>query len=132
MARTMIEIDVFNGMAPNGIYSSIYIGENAGDPIEVTTEWDEIIETEIEMHCIPNGGPFVVDTHTNSVRDLMDMAAKYRWVADQLEASLVERKILLRDKWMESNNGEIDISNAKDFEVDYAGYLEYLNEKGEL
>lgn len=131
LKKVSIEIDVFNGLDTNGIYSSVYIGES-DDPIEVSTNWDEILENEIEMHCVPHGGPFVVSSVSDSVQEIMRQAQQLREVADKMDAAVNERGVLLRDELLreaeEKNLAYMDIDRNK-YVVDYVGYLNYIMEK---
>ena len=132
MTKKTFEIDVYNGLDCDGIYSAVYLGETDDDPIEVRTSWDEIIAAEIEMHTVPFGGPFTVGDGHDSIQEIMKMAQDLRNVADKMDAAVNERGILLRDELMaeaqEKNLAYSDIDREK-YTVDYAGYLNYIMEK---
>lgn len=125
MPTTTIDIDVYPNLDLGGISTSVYLGET-DEPVEVQVPWEQIIETEMEYHCVPYGGPIVVSRRTgcDGVATLYEMIEKLRDVANQLEANVKERGILLRDKWEDVNN-EAEVSRD-DFVVDYAEYLNYI------
>jgi hypothetical protein len=130
-AKVTIEIDAYCGLEPEGIYSSVYFGDESQDPIELRMTWDEIIADEIEMHCIPNG-PFTVGNGYDSVADMMHLVSQLRAAAKKLEESINERGILLRD-WMIEEADKKGISHMDAdrsiYTVDYAEYLNYMMEK---
>jgi len=132
MAKKMLEIDVYNGLDNDGIYSAVYLGETDDDPIEVKTTWDEVIAAEIEMHCVPFDGPFTVGNGHDSVQDIMRVAQNLRNAADKMDAAVNERGILLRDELMaeaQKNNVAYSDIDREKYTVDYAGYLNYIMEK---
>ena len=128
MAKATIEVDVYNSLDIDGLYSAVYFGESDDDPIEVRTPWDEVIASEIEMHTVPLGGPYVVSESNDSVRDAYEIINMLHSVADRIEASISERGILLRDKFYEATGGELDMSRRDEFIVTYEEYINYLME----
>jgi len=130
VSKMTIEIDVYGGLEPEGVYSAIYFGDN-DDPIEERMTWDEIITQEIEMHTIPTNGPFVYSKRTGSdgVRDMFQMINKLREVADTLEASIDERGILFRDEFEDASNGSFDNTRRHEFVVRYEDYIKKLLEE---
>lgn len=130
MSKMTIEIDVYSGIEPEGVYSAIYFGDG-DDPIEERMTWEEIITQEVEMHTIPSSGPFVYSKRTGSdgVKDIFEMINKLREVADTLEASIDERGILFRDELEDANNGSFDNTRRDEFVVKYEDYIKKLLEE---
>ena len=122
MAKASINVEVFPGITPTGIYASVYIGDSE-DPIQVEECWQNVIDTEIDYHVVPNEErPIVVDrlVGTDGVQEAMDTVNMLRDVADRLEAALKERPIFIRDEWVSQSSGD-------DFSGVYVTYEEYLN-----
>lgn len=120
-----IELDIFGGIDHTGVYSGVFVGEDADTPIETTTTWEEIISSEVERVCIPNGGPIVVSNDSNGVEEIQSMAEMLRGLADQLETEAAKHLVFLRDDWL---NGTDDITGANkpidDYCVSYENYIE--------
>ena len=125
MARTTIDVDVYPGISPEGVYASVYIGDSQDDPIQVEECWENILETEIEYATVPNAArPIVVSSATDGVKDLYDTVDMLRNLADRLEEKIKERPIFLRDKWTEATDPETGAGRpAEDFYVTYDEYL---------
>ena len=122
MAKASINVEVFPGITPTGICASVYIGDSK-DPIQVEECWQNVIDTEIDYHVVPNEErPIVVDrlVGTDGVQEAMDTVNMLRDVADRLEAALKERPIFIRDEWVSQSSGD-DLSKF------YVTYEEYLN-----
>jgi hypothetical protein len=129
MAEASINVEVFPGITPTGIYASVYIGDSE-DPIQVEECWQNIIDTEIDSYVVPNKErPIVVDrlVGADGVQEAMDTVTMLRDVADRLEAALKERPIFIRDEWVSQSSGD-DLS---EFCVTYEEYLNKILGYGE-
>jgi hypothetical protein len=128
MAKATIEVDVYNSLDFDGLYSAVYFGDSGDDPIEVRTPWDEVIAAEIDMHTIPFGGPYIYSKRSefNGVREVLILAKKLKDMAEKLEASIDERGVLLRDQFEDACGGEFDNTRRDEFVVKYEGYINEL------
>ena len=133
MARTTIDVDVYPGISPEGVFASVYIGESQDDPIQVEECWENILETEIEYVTVPNAEkPIVVSSSNDGVQSIQETVEMFRDLADRLEAKMREHPIFLRDKWVEASNPETGEGRpASDFYVNYEDYLNYKLGYGE-
>lgn len=130
VSKTTIEIDTYAGIEPAGLYTAVYFGDN-DDPTESRVSWEEVIESEIEMHTVPRNGPYVYSPRCGSdgVRDLFEIINKLREVADVLESSLDERGILFRDELEDACNGSFDNTRRDEFVFKYEDYIKKLLEQ---
>jgi hypothetical protein len=129
MAKATIEVEAFPGINPEGIYASVYIGDSE-ECIQVEECWQNVIDTEIDYHVIPNEDrPIVVDRHSGSdgVQSVMDTVNMLRDVADRLEAALKERPIFIRDEWTDGGSKE----HISKYSVSYEEYLNKILGYGE-
>ena len=130
VSKTTIEIDVYAGIEPAGLYSAVYFGD-AEDPVESRISWEEVIESEIEMHTVPRNGPYVYSPRYGSdgVKDLFGIINKLREVADVLESSLDERGILFRDEFDDACEGYFVNPRRDEFVFKYEDYIKKLLEQ---
>lgn len=128
MAKVEVELDIYPGFSHDGIYTNVYFGE-ADTPFEAEVSWEEIIEQEVGYYTVPNPSqPIVVCSSSDGIDEIMRTAARFRSLADELEAKMKLHPIFLRDKWVEATDPETgEGMPASDFYVDYEGYLDYVN-----
>lgn len=121
MTTATIDIDVFAYITGEGIGASVYLGQTSDDPIVVETPWEEVLQAELDMHCIPSG-PLVVSSESDGVEAVMDTVERFRSLANDLEEMVRSKEIMLRDEWVKGTKGP----DRDPYIVTYGEYLDYI------
>jgi hypothetical protein len=122
MARqtASIDIDAYADLDVDGIMYNVYFGDECDPAASGVIEWDDIINSIMEMHAVPSG-PIVVDIRENhdGVQEIYNMIDTLREVAEKLESRVRSSDILLRHNMK-------DMFDKDNCITDYNGYLEEI------
>jgi hypothetical protein len=127
--KKSVELDVYPYIDMRGIGTSVYIGDQSDDPIEVIESWENILQAEIDRETVPNAErPIVVSSANNGIDEIMNTVKLFRRLADQLEAKIADRPIFMRDKWVAETDDVYGSGKpTQDFYITYDEYKETKN-----
>ena len=119
--KTQLNVELYSDITTEGVFSSIFIGDEGDAAAEATITWSEMIKNLFDAHQIVGRDKWLAKFENlphqiDSVAEIGYIISALRDTANLIEHELHQHKIFDRERWVEETN--MDPTRAHEYTED--------------